>query len=141
MAERGDKIMLVSTLFGRYLEDTLQFRSYYSYFSPMLPRGWERMYPNFASSEAVLASENLHFSQGSCDHEAFNATLHPFIRNTVGSMDFGGSALNKYYNADNAPRGSRRVTSDVYALATAVLFQSPVQHFNMPQRYRHLHRV
>ena len=44
-------------------------------------------------------------------------------------MDFGGSALNKYYNADNAPRGSRRVTSDVYALATAVLFQSPVQHF------------
>ena len=35
MAERGDKIMLVSTLFGRYLEDTLQFRSYYSYFSPM----------------------------------------------------------------------------------------------------------
>ena len=32
-------------------------------------------------------------------------------------------------DADNAPRGSRRVTSDVYALATAVLFQSPVQHF------------
>ena len=35
MAERGDKIMLVSTLFGRYLEDTLRFRSYCSYFSPM----------------------------------------------------------------------------------------------------------
>ena len=94
-----------------------------------LPRGWERMYPNFAASEAVLASENLHFSQGSCDAEAFNATLHPFIRNTVGSMDFGGSALNKYYNADNAPRGSKRVTSDVFAPATAVLFQSAVQHF------------
>lgn len=94
-----------------------------------LPRGWERMYPNFASSEAVLASENLHFSQGSCDNEAFNASLHPFIRNTVGSMDFGGSALNKYYNATNAARGSKRMTSDVYALATAVLFQSPVQHF------------
>ena len=95
-----------------------------------LPRGWERMYPNYAASEAVLASENLHFSQGSCDAEAFNATLHPFIRNTVGSMDFGGSALNKFYNYKNEPnRGSRRVTSDVFALATAVLFQSPVQHF------------
>ncbi len=35
MADRGDKIMLVSTLFGRYMEDTLNFRSYYSYFSPM----------------------------------------------------------------------------------------------------------
>ena len=94
-----------------------------------LPRGWERMYPNYASSEAVLASENLHFSQGACDNEAFNACIHPFIRNTVGSMDFGGSALNKYYNADNAPRGSVRRTSDVFALATAVMFQSPVQHF------------
>lgn len=93
-----------------------------------LPRGWERMYPNYAASEAVLASENLHFSQGSCDTEALNACIHPFVRNTVGSMDFGGSALNKYYTADNS-RGSRRVTSDVYALATAVLFQSPVQHF------------
>lgn len=94
-----------------------------------LPRGWERMYPNYASSEAVLASENLHFSQGACNNEAFNACIHPFIRNTVGSMDFGGSALNKYYNADNAPRGSVRRTSDVFALATAVMFQSPVQHF------------
>ena len=94
-----------------------------------LPRGWERMYPNFVACEAVLASENLHFSQGSCDAESFNACLHPFIRNTVGSMDFGGSALNKYYNAANKPGGSRRVTSDVFALATAVLFQSPVQHF------------
>lgn len=94
-----------------------------------LPRGWERMYPNYAASEAVLASENLHFSQGSCDAEAFNACLHPFIRNAVGSMDFGGSALNRYYNAGNKPQGSRRVTSDVFALATAILFQSPVQHF------------
>lgn len=94
-----------------------------------LPRGWERMYPNYASSEAVLASENMNFSQGSCDAEAFNACLHPFIRNTVGSMDFGGSTLNRYYNVKNQPGGSRRVTSDVFALATAVLFQSPVQHF------------
>jgi hypothetical protein len=43
-------------------------------------------------------------------------------------MDFGGSTLNKYYNADNQ-HGTVRRTSDVYALATAVLFQSSVQHF------------
>ena len=94
-----------------------------------LPRGWERMYPNFMASEAVLASENLRFSQGSCDKEAFNACLNPFIRNTVATMDFGGSALNKFYHKDNNGRGTHRVTSDVYALATAVLFHSPVQHF------------
>jgi hypothetical protein len=95
-----------------------------------LPRGWERMYPNYAASEAVLASENLHFGQGSCDREAYNACIHPFIRNTVGSMDFGGSALNKFYNSNNTPnKGTKRKTSDVYALATAVMFQSGVQHF------------
>ncbi|WP_336525588.1 glycoside hydrolase family 97 catalytic domain-containing protein [Bacteroides acidifaciens] len=124
----GDKQMTMQ-LYEDILSDANEYSLLVIFHGCTLPRGWERMYPNFASSEAVLASENLHFSQGSCDHEAFNATLHPFIRNTVGSMDFGGSALNKYYNADNAPRGSRRVTSDVYALATAVLFQSPVQHF------------
>ena len=124
----GDKQMTMQ-LYEDILSDANEYGLLVIFHGCTLPRGWERMYPNFASSEAVLASENLHFSQGSCDNEAFNATLHPFIRNTVGSMDLGGSALNKYYNADNAPRRSRRVTSDVYALATAVLFQSPVQHF------------
>ena len=94
-----------------------------------LPRGWERMYPNYVASEAILASENLHFSQGFCDNEARDCgTMYPFTRNVVGSMDFGGSALNKFYHASNS-RGSQRKTSDVYALATAVLFQSAVQHF------------
>ncbi|MBO5871077.1 MAG: glycoside hydrolase family 97 protein [Bacteroidaceae bacterium] len=94
-----------------------------------LPRGWERLYPNYVSSEAILASENLHFSQGFCDEEARDCgAMYPFTRNAVGAMDFGGSALNKYYNVSNE-RGSRRITSDIYALATAVLFQSPVQHF------------
>ncbi|MBQ5840132.1 MAG: glycoside hydrolase family 97 protein [Bacteroidaceae bacterium] len=94
-----------------------------------LPRGWERLYPNYVSSEAILASENLHFSQGFCDEEARDCgAMYPFTRNAVGAMDFGGSALNKYYNVSNE-RGSRRITSDIHALATAVLFQSPVQHF------------
>lgn len=124
----GDKQMTMQ-LYEDILTDANEYGLLVIFHGCTLPRGWERMYPNFAASEAVLASENLHFSQGSCDNEAFNACLHPFIRNTVGSMDFGGSALNKYYNANNAPRGSRRVTSDVYALATSVLFQSPVQHF------------
>ena len=86
------------------------------------------MYPNYAASEAVLASENLHFGQGACDAEARNACILPFTRNTVGAMDFGGSALNKFYSADNQ-HGTIRRTSDVFALAAAVLFQSPVQHF------------
>ena len=93
-----------------------------------LPRGWERMYPNYVGSEAVLASENLVFSQHFCDNEAFNATLHPFIRNAVGCMEFGGVFLNKRLNRGN-DGGTIRRTTDIFQLATAVLFQNPIQNF------------
>jgi hypothetical protein len=125
----GDK-QVTMKLYEDILIDANDFGIMVIFHGCTLPRGWERMFPNFAACEAVLASENLYFGQRSCDNEAFNACLHTFIRNTVGSMDFGGSALNKIYNANNTPgRGSKRVTSDVYALATSVLFQSGVQHF------------
>ena len=125
----GSDKQMAMQLYEDILADANEYGLLVIYHGCTIPRGWERMYPNFAAAEAVLASENMNFSQGSCDAEAFNAALHPFIRNTVGSMDFGGSTLNKYYNAANKPGGRQRVTSDVFALATAVLFQSPVQHF------------
>ena len=123
----GDKQPMMQ-LYEDILSDANDFGLLCIFHGCTLPRGWERMYPNYAASEAVLASENLHFGQGACDAEAYNACIHPFVRNTVGSMDFGGSALNKRYSADNQ-HGTTRKTSDVYALATAVLFQSAVQHF------------
>lgn len=95
-----------------------------------LPRGWERMYPNFVGSEAVLASENLIFTQHANDNEAFNASLHPFIRNAVGSMDFGPVLLNKKHNRENNG-GMIRKTTETFQLATAVLFQTPVQNFGI----------
>lgn len=125
----GDKQPMLQ-LYEDILTDANDFGIMVIFHGCTLPRGWDRMFPNFAAAEAVRASENLHFSQGECDAEAFNGCLHPFIRNTVASMDFGGSTLNKYYSASN-DRGSKRMTSDVYALAVSVLFQSPVQHFAM----------
>ena len=125
----GDKQPMMQ-LYEDILTDANEFGLQVIFHGCTLPRGWERMYPNYVASEAVLASENLHFGQGACDAEAFNACIHPFIRNTVGSMDFGGSTLNKHYNKDNQ-HGTTRKTSDVFALATAVLFQSSVQHFAM----------
>ena len=93
-----------------------------------LPRGWERMYPNYVGSEAVLASENMVFNQHFCDKEAENATLHPFIRNTVGAMEYGGTFLNKRLHRTNA-EGNYRRTSDAFQLALATIYQSPAQNF------------
>lgn len=96
-----------------------------------LPRGWERMYPNFVGSEAVLASENIYFGQWAADKEAKDTSTHPFIRNTVASMEFGGSFLSRTLNRGNDPdrRGTKRKTTDVHELAQAVLFQNAIQNF------------
>ena len=98
-----------------------------------LPRGWEKMYPNYCSSEAVLASENLYFSQGFCEMEARHACLHPFVRNAVASMEYGGTVLQKRLHKE-AGKGNTRRTSDVFELATAVVFQSSGQNFALTPR-------
>ena len=123
----GDK-QVTMQLYEDILADANEYGLLVIFHGCTLPRGWERMYPNFASSEAVLASENLHFSQGSCDNEAFNACLHPFIRNSVGCMEFGGCFLNKRLNRTN-DGGNIRRTTDAFQLATTVLFQNPIQNF------------
>ena len=91
-----------------------------------IPRGWEMMYPNYIASEAVLASENVFFSEGAAIQEPFDLTLHPFCRNAVGTMDWGGVIMNKYLSPDNKSRHSRK-TTDVFEIATAFTNQCAVQ--------------
>jgi hypothetical protein len=123
----GDK-QETMRLYEAILSDANEYGLMVIFHGCTLPRGWERMYPNYVGSEAVLASENLIFGQHACDMEAYNATLHPFIRNTVGCMEFGGVFLNKRMNRGN-DGGTTRRTTDVFQLATAVLFQNPIQNF------------
>jgi len=123
----GDKQETMK-LYEDILSDANDFGLVVIFHGCTLPRGWERMYPNFVGSEAVLASENLIFNQHFNDNEAYNAALHPFIRNSVASMDFGPVLLNKRHNRDNNG-GTIRKTTDIFQLATAVLFQTPVQNF------------
>ena len=123
----GDK-QVTMQLYEDILADANEYGLLVIFHGCTLPRGWERMYPNYVGSEAVLASENMVFSQHFCDEEAFNTCLHPFIRNTVGCMEFGGCFLNKRLNRNN-DGGTTRRTTDIFQLATTVLFQNPVQNF------------
>lgn len=91
-----------------------------------LPRGWERMYPNFVSSEAVLASENVYFSDYHAAQEPFQLTIHPFCRNAVATMDWGGVIMNKYMSRNNKSRHQRQ-TTDAFELATAFTNQAAIQ--------------
>jgi len=125
----GDK-QETMRLYEDILSDANDYGLMIDFHGATLPRGWERMYPNYIGSEAVVASEMLIFSQGVRDAEAYNATLHPFIRNTVGSMEFGGVLLNKYLVKSNQER-NKRLTTDGFQLATSILFQNPVQMFGI----------
>ncbi len=123
----GDK-QETMRLYEDILSDANDFGITIIFHGATLPRGWEVMYPNYAGSEAVLASEMLYFSEDVRKQEAFFASLHPFIRNTVGSMEFGGTFLNKYLTKSNTEK-NKRYTTDGFQLATAVLFQNPIQMF------------
>lgn len=90
-----------------------------------IPRGWERMYPNYVASEAALASENVFFTEYHAKKEGFEMTMYPFTRNVVGSFDWGGVIMNDFLSKDNKSR-HKRYTSRLFELATAITNQSSV---------------
>ena len=90
-----------------------------------IPRGWEVMFPNYIASEACLASENVYFTEEHARTEAYELTMHPFVRNALGSFDWGGIILNKYMSRDNRSRHPR-YTGDIFELASGVAIQTYV---------------
>ncbi len=90
-----------------------------------LPRGWERMYPNFVAAEATLASENVFFSEYHAKKEGFELTMHPFARNAVAAFDWGGIMMNHHLSRDNKSRHPR-YTTDIFEMATGIVLQTSV---------------
>ncbi len=125
----GDK-QETMRLYEEILSDANDYGLMIIFHGATLPRGWERMYPNFVGSEAVIASEMLIFTQDARNKESFYASLHPFIRNSVASMEYGGVFLNKYLNKGNT-KGQERLTTNIFQLATSVLYQNSLQMFGL----------
>ena len=121
----GDKQQTMQ-LYEDILSDANRYGLQVVFHGCTLPRGWERMYPNFVASEAVLASENVFFNEGAAIREPFDLTLHPFCRNTTASMDWGGIIMNKYLSTDNKSRHPRH-TTDIFELASGIIMQTSVQ--------------
>ena len=125
----GDKQMTMQ-LYEDILNDANDYGLAITFHGCTLPRGWEKMYPNYVTSEAVRASENLIFTQYALDKHAYYSTILPFTRNPVGAMDFAPVFLNKRLSKDQKG-GTVRKTTDAFELATAVLYFSPIQHFGL----------
>ena len=121
----GDK-QEVMRLYEDILSDANRYGLQVVFHGCTIPRGWERMYPNYVASEAVLASENVFFNEGAAIKEPFDLTLHPFCRNTTASMDWGGVIMNKYLSKDNKSRHTRK-TTDIFEMASGITMQTSVQ--------------
>jgi len=121
----GDK-QETMRLYEDILSDANRFGLQVVFHGCTVPRGWERMYPNFVASEAVLASENVFFNEGAAIKEPFDLTLHPFCRNATASMDWGGIIMNKYLSPDNKSRHPRH-TTDIFEMASGLIMQTSVQ--------------
>ena len=121
----GDKQHTMQ-LYEDILTDANDFGIQVIFHGCTLPRGWERMYPNYVASEAVLASENTFFNEHHAINEGFELTMHPFCRNAVASMDWGGTIMNRYMSPDNKSR-HRRYTSDIFEMAASIVIQTSIQ--------------
>lgn len=95
------------------LADAAKYRLMVNFHGDTLPRGWERRFPNFVTSEAIYGAE------------AFPSALHDvratFTRNVVGPMDFTPVVFQDMLDT--------RDISFAHSLAEAVAFYSGIQHF------------
>jgi hypothetical protein len=124
----GDK-QDVMAIYDAILRDAAKHKLMVNFHGATIPRGWDRMYPNFATCEAVRGMEFCTFEQQNADRQAAHCTMMPFARNVIGPMDFTpvmiGEKLSPF---DNAPT---RKTTLGFELALPVVFHSPVQHFGL----------
>jgi hypothetical protein len=95
------------------LADAAKHQLMVNFHGDTLPRGWERRFPNFVTSEAVYGAE------------AMPTALHDvrlmFTRNIVGPMDYTPVAFTDMLDV--------RDSSYAHSLAQAVAFYSGMQHF------------
>jgi hypothetical protein len=121
----GDK-QVTMQLYEDILSDANRYGLQVIFHGCTLPRGWEKLYPNYVASEAVLASENVFFNEESAIRQPFDLTLHPFCRNSLASMDWGGIIMNRYLSQDNKSRHSRK-TTDTFEMASGIIMQTSIQ--------------
>jgi hypothetical protein len=124
----GDK-QDVMDLYDGILRDAAKHELMVNFHGATIPRGWDRMYPNFATCEAVRGMEFCTFEQVNADQQPSHCTILPFTRNVIGPMDFTPVMIGeKLASSPNAP--TRRTTLG-FELALPIIFQTPIQHFGL----------
>jgi alpha-glucosidase len=86
------------------------------------PRSWHRTYPNLVTMESIKGMEFVTFEQQNADNEPTHGAMLSYTRNAFSPMDFTPMCLHSIPHIE-------RKTTNVYELATSVLFLSGIQHY------------
>lgn len=113
-------------LYEELLTDANDFGISVNLHGSTLPRGWERMFPNMVTAEAVRGMENSKYVGEKERERPVLSTVAVFTRNVAGPMDFTPTVLNSAMEVygNHIPR----VTTAAFELALPVVFYSPIQH-------------
>lgn len=103
------------------LKDAAEHQLLVNFHGSTLPRGLQRTYPNFMTSEAVKGFEMISFFQPNADSEASHASMLTFARNVFDPMDFTPTVFFEI-------PGIERKTTNGFQLALPVIFLSGIQH-------------
>lgn len=118
----------------RFYEDLLRDANRYglgvNLHGATLPRGWERMYPNLLTAEAVMGMEHDMTDPKAEKERARHIAMLVYTRNVVAPMDFTPLVLNRRLGIP-PHLGPERSTTAVFELALPVLLCSGVQHYGL----------
>jgi hypothetical protein len=120
----GDK-QATMQLYEDILTDAAEFGLSMNFHGTTLPRGWQRMYPNLVTDEAVQGMEFVSMDRSIAERQAIHATNLVFTRNVVAPMDYTPCTLQ-----EKLMKSTRRTTR-AFELALPILFQSGVTHFGV----------
>lgn len=119
-----DDSLWVTNYYLDLLEDAARHKLMMNFHGGILPKGWQRTYPNLVSLEAVYGAEWYNNNEVLTPRAAaHNATL-PFTRNVIGPMDYTPGTFSDSQHP--------HITTHAHELALPVLFESAIQH--MPDR-------
>lgn len=112
------------------LKDAADYQLMVNFHGSIVPKGWERTYPNLVTMESVMGAETYLFNGDTFRPNApVHNTILPFTRNVVGSMDYTPVIIGDR-------RGVVHYTTDVHEIALLNTFESGETHLvDMAESY------
>ena len=102
------------------LETAAKHKLMVNFHGATIPRGWQRTYPHFMTSEAVYGAEWYNNNGRLTPNAAWHNCTLPFTRNVIGPMDYTPCAFTDSQHP--------HITTHAHELALTIVFESALQH-------------